>query len=78
MKKVIAGIMLIGSVVWAPSAQASPAMCDNHNENSDMSSGYAVAGGDDTTYVTACGGDSGPDAGVFHATAPHIGWGDNG
>jgi len=70
MKKIIAGIVLaaaLGIPLAAP-ALAGPAMCGGHQDMADMPNGY----GKDSKYVTACGGDSGPDAAGNNATAPKV------
>lgn len=67
-KTLIASSLLGLSLVLTPAAYASPAMCSGHADFADMPDGYHS----DDKYVTACGGDSGPDAGGNNATAPQV------
>lgn len=69
MKKIlIAAVIGLAPLTGAAVAHAGPALCGNHAEHD----GQAFGNGPGTTYVTACGGDSGPDAFGNNATAPSV------
>jgi hypothetical protein len=69
MKKMIAALIAASALSFATAgvAQAAPAICSGHSDNG---SEWGMPPGN--KYVTACGGDSGPDALGNNATAPHI------
>ena len=69
MKKIIAALIAASALSFATAgvAQAGPAVCSGH---SDHGGEWGMAPGN--KYVTACGGDSGPDALGNNATAPNV------
>jgi hypothetical protein len=69
MKKIIAALIASSALILATAgvAQAGPAMCSSHGDHGDWANGPQGS-----KYITACGGDSGPDAGGNNATAPHV------
>ena len=68
MKRILITAAATIPLFLAPVAQAMPAMCGSHAEYGDASTGMQK----DAPYVTACGGDSGPDAAGNNATAPSV------
>lgn len=68
MKLTIIAVALSAPLILTPVATAAPAMCANHAEYGDASTGMQK----DAPYITACGGDSGPDAAGNNATAPSV------
>lgn len=63
-----AAITAIFILSGASEAHATPAICNGHVDYDSAANGMHK--GD--KYVTACGGDSGPDAGGNNATAPRV------
>ena len=69
MKKMIAALIAASTLSFATAgvAQAGPEVCSGHG---DHGSEWGMAPGN--KYVTACAGDSGPDAVGNNATAPDV------
>ena len=68
MKLTIIALALSAPLFLAPVAQAMPAMCGSHAEYDGANTGMQKG----APYITACGGDSGPDAAGNNATAPRV------
>jgi hypothetical protein len=68
MKKILAALIAASALTLGTAgvAQAAPAMCNGHSNHD----GWAF-GPDGSKYITACGGDSGPDA-QNNAQIPHV------
>jgi hypothetical protein len=69
MKKIIAALIAAGTLIPAAAgvAEAGPPMCSGHSDHDSWANGPKGS-----EYVTACGGDSGPDATGNNATAPSV------
>lgn len=58
MKKAMAATLFAAAAIWgAPAAAATPDMCAGHADYADLPNGAGFG----NTYITACGGDGGPD-----------------
>jgi hypothetical protein len=64
---VLTAVLAAAALMLAAPAQAAPAMCSDHSDHSDWAFGPKGS-----TYVTGCGGDSGPDY-ANNAQIPTIG-----
>lgn len=63
MKKIITAALFASALFVAPVAQATPDMCSGHTEPNEALT--------HVHYVTACGGDAGPDA-FNNAATPNV------